>query len=115
MTTPVNEFNVIVETSPRTIQWNTTDGPTQMMSEIGDGVFAAWLPLSLDPAGLPVEPEYIQRWREAHRAKSDPAPVVGALSTAPAYTTLAYAGLPRPVVPTPVQKPTEGDTSDVGF
>jgi hypothetical protein len=112
VTTPVNEFELIAgdtpsETrphQPRTIRWNTDDGPTQMMSEIGPGVFVGWLPNTPDAAGVPVEPEYIQRWREAYLAKTTPRTVTDT------SLTMAYAGLTKPIV-----QELQGDNSDVGF
>lgn len=76
------EANADEQHEPRTMTHTITDedgnGTLHMMTEIGDGVFAAWdrcrrcnkAIKSCQCPGGPVEPEYMQRWREERFSKS---------------------------------------------
>lgn len=62
----------------RLMKRTTPDGIVQMMSEIGDGVFVAWSTcrscrnqiVECACPGGPVEPEYMQKWRDERFTKS---------------------------------------------
>ena len=89
---PINTFTVTGQGPPRTIEWASKFGPTQMMSEIGDGIFVGWIPGEVARSGLPIEPAYITSWRTAYQD--------------------AKNGTRRPE---PRPAPTKEDNSDVGF
>lgn len=117
MSTPSSHYDLVEgdmpgdsPRAPRLITWMTS-GPTQMMSEIDDGVFVGWIPGDVDAKGRPIEPEYITRWRVDHLKRVDAPP------PAPTTTPEPNSAGSEPLRPAPtvvVQDP-NGEISDVGF
>ena len=72
------EPDVDEQHEPRTVQHSRPDGSVHMMTEIGDGTFVAWTTCracskqtsACTCKGGPVEPEFMQRWRDERFTKS---------------------------------------------